>query len=112
MGAVSRARPGRSGWFTAARTRGQRPSATSEKSIRARSLRPREMSRLRRPMSMSMHSTLCPRRARLPATPPVMEVFPVPPFPEVTTIAVPMCAQTSHHTILSVSQIPPTSMGL
>ena len=96
MGAVSRDRLGRSGWVTAARARGQRPSATSEKSISARSLRPREMSRFRRPMSISMHSTRLPSRARQEATPPVTEVLPVPPFPEVTAMTIPMEFLLSH----------------
>ncbi len=78
------------GCSTAARSKEQRPSSTSVKSIRARSVMPREMSRLRRPISMSIHSTCLPSAARQEATPPVSEVFPVPPLPDVTTITVPI----------------------
>ncbi len=96
MGAVSRDRLGRSGWDTAARARGQFPRATSAKSISARSLSPSEISRFRRPMSMSMHSTVFPSRARQEATPPVTVVLPVPPLPEVTVMTVPMEFLLSH----------------
>ena len=87
-GAVRRNRPWMTGWGTAARSSVQRPQSTSVKSISARSLRPKVRSRLRRPISMSMQSTRWPSAARQEATPPVMEVFPVPPFPDVITIAV------------------------
>ena len=96
MGAVSKDSSFRSGWRTAARDRVQRPRATSAKSIRARSLRPREMSRFRRPMSMSMHNTRCPAIARAAATPPVTEVLPVPPLPEATAMTIPMKNLLSH----------------
>ena len=88
MGAVRRDRPLISGCSTAARARGQRPRATSVKSISARSFRPRLMSRFRRPTSISTHSTVLPIKASEQATPPVIEVFPVPPFPEVIEITV------------------------
>ena len=57
---------------------------------------PREISRLRRPMSMSMQRTRFPRAARQDETPPVREVFPVPPLPDVTTIAVPIASLQFH----------------
>ena len=39
---------------------------------------------------MSIHSTRRPIRASEAATPPVMEVFPVPPLPDVIALTVPM----------------------
>ena len=97
MGAVSSDSSFRSGWRTAARDSVQRPRATSAKCIRARSLRPMQMSRFRRPMSMSIHNTRCPAMARAAATPPVTEVLPVPPFPEATAMTIPMKNLLSHH---------------
>ena len=79
-----------SGCSTVAPLRGQRKSITSEKSIKARSDMPKVRSRLRSPMSTSMHSTRRPSAARQEATPAVREVLPVPPFPDVTMTAVPM----------------------
>ena len=87
-GAVIRLRPWITGWGTAAFSRGQRPHSTSVKSISARSLSPRLRSRFRRPISISMHSTFFPSAARQEPMPAVREVLPVPPLPEVMTIAV------------------------
>ena len=47
-------------------------------------------------MSMSMQRTRFPRAARQDETPPVREVFPVPPLPDVTTIAVPIASLQFH----------------
>jgi hypothetical protein len=38
-------------------------------------------------MSISIHSTRFPKAAKQEETPPVREVFPVPPLPDVTTMA-------------------------
>lgn len=49
-----------------------------------------------------------PSRARQEATPPVTEVLPVPPFPEVTAMTIPW--NSSYLTKISLSQILGSSM--
>ncbi len=53
-------------------------SITSAKFISTRSVMPNTISRLRRPISASMHSVRCPAAARAAPTPATREVFPVP----------------------------------
>ena len=90
IGAVSKESFASWGWDTTALSRVQRCWATSEKSIRAASERPRAISRFRRPMSQSTHSTRRPDRASAAPTPAVKEVFPVPPLPDTTAIHCPI----------------------
>ena len=88
-GAVSRNRPGRRGCSTTASFREHRPWATSEKSISARSERPRARSRFLSPTSQSRHNTRLPDKASAAPTPAVKDVFPVPPFPDTTAMHCP-----------------------
>ena len=78
------------GWRTTASSRVQRPPITSEKSIRALSLRPKARSRFRRVMSQSRHSTFFPREARAKPMLEVNVVFPVPPLPDTTAMISPI----------------------
>ena len=78
------------GWLTTACSRVHRPDSTSEKSIRALSLRPRARSRFRREMSQSRHSTFLPMDARAKPMQEVNVVFPVPPLPDTTAMILPI----------------------
>ncbi len=64
----------------------QRPSITSTMSYTIRFSKPRITSRLRRPMSPSMQTTLAPSEARATAIFATAVVLPTPPFPDVMVI--------------------------
>ena len=88
MGAVSSRSSGSRGCCGAS-ARAQHCCITSRKLTVASSRMPREMSRLRRPTSRSMHSTRLPSFAREPATAAQRVVLPVPPLPDMKAATCP-----------------------